>query len=473
MLLTDQKQANLSPYIQRDQTPNPGLIGRIAGGHLSDFNRDALGFITRSARRYGDLVELRFGPFPIFLISHPDLIEEVLVAKNHLFMKGRGLGRTRLLLGQGLLTSEGEFWKRQRRLSQPSFHRQRMLDYAGMMVEMTCRMFDGGLGLPAWQPGQVRNIHGDMLALTVTIVSQALFGVELSRPVTRAVQEALLVTMREFNRQNRWFIIPEWVPTPSRRRFDQAIDQLEGVVSDIIRERREKAAVGGAAGSGADLLQIFLEAQAEDAEFMTDQLLRDEVMTFLLAGHETTANALTWSWLLLAQHPQVEAALHAELGAVLGGRLPTAQDIPNLKVTGQILQESMRLYPPAWVIGRQARQETTIGGAAIPEGAGLLLSPYVVQRDARFFPEPEKFDPSRWTDEFTRSLPTYAYFPFGGGPRLCIGKPFTLMEATLVLAMVAQRYRLRLEDPLPIAMEPSITLRPRDGLRMRLEEVKT
>jgi len=467
MLITEKLDANPSPHIQRDQTPKTGLIGRFIGGHLPDFNRDALGFITRTARQYGDLVELRFGPFPIFLISHPDLIEEVLVPKNHHFAKGRGLGRTRLLLGQGLLTSEGEFWKRQRRLSQPSFHRQRMFEYAGMMVERTCRMLDGEpgsrAGQAAWKAGQVRDIHGDMLALTVTIVSEALFGVELSRRVTHTVQEALLVTIREFNRQNRRFIIPEWVPTPSRRRFDQAVEQLEGVVSEIIQERREQSNGPG------DLLGAFLEAQAGDPEFMTDQLLRDEVMTFLLAGHETTANALTWTWLLLDQHPEAEAELHAELDEVLGGRLPTAQDIPLLKVTGQTLQESMRLYPPAWVIGRQARDETTIGGENIPEGAGLLLSPYVVQRDPRFFPEPEQFLPSRWTEEFTRTLPTYAYFPFGGGPRLCIGKPFTLMEATLVLAMVAQRFRLRRVDSTPVALEPSITLRPRHGLQMRLE----
>jgi len=467
MLMTEKIDTNRSPHIQRNQPPKTGLIGRFIGGHLIDFNRDALGFITRTARQYGDLVELHFGPFPIFLISHPDLIEEVLVPKNHLFAKGRGLGRTRLLLGQGLLTSEGDFWKRQRRLSQPSFHRQRMLEYAGLMVERTCQMLDGSQGSPAWQPDQVRDIHGDMLALTVTIVAEALFGVELTQPVTRTVRECLLVTIREFNRQNRRFIIPEWVPTPSRRRFDGAVERLEGVVSDIIRERREHA------NGQTDLLGAYLEVQASDPEFMTDTLLRDEVMTFLLAGHETTANALAWTWLLLDQHPEAEAALHAELQDVLGGRLPTAQDIPSLKVTGQVLQESMRLYPPAWVIGRQALQETTIGGVTLPEGAGLLLSPYVVQRDPRFFPEPEKFLPSRWTEEFTRSLPTYAYFPFGGGPRLCIGKPFTLMEATLVLAIVAQRFRLRLVDPLPVALEPSITLRPRQGLHMRVVKVSS
>jgi cytochrome P450 len=425
--------------------PKPGWIG----GNLPEFNRDPLGFLTRCAREYGDVVELRFANFPIFVLSHPRLIEEVLVTKNRSFQKGRGLARTRELLGNGLLTSEGDFWRRQRRLAQPAFHHERIRHYGEIMQRRTAQMLD------RWVDGQSLDAHEAMMDLTMQIVAEALFSADVSGNAS-VVSQAMTVVLENFSRRNRQFLLPEWLPTPTRRRTLKAVEQLDGVVYGFIRARR----AGQTGAGGGDLLDMLLAARDETGAGMTDKQLRDEVMTLFLAGHETTANALSWAWMLLAQNPETEARLHAELDRVLTGRTPTVADLPQLPYTEWVVTEAMRLYPPAWVIGRQANEDVEIGGVKMPKDAGVLMSQWAVQRDPRFFTESGSFSPQRWEGDFARQIPAFAYFPFGGGPRLCIGRPFALQEGALVLAMVAQRYQLKLSSAQPIIPRPSITLRP-------------
>ncbi|MDD5370642.1 MAG: cytochrome P450 [Anaerolineaceae bacterium] len=433
--------------------PKPGWVG----GNLPEFNRDPLGFLTRCAREYGDLVELRFAGFPVYVLSHPRLIEEVLVTKNRSFHKGRGLVRTRELLGNGLLTSEGEFWRRQRRLAQPAFRHERISHYGEIMQRRTVNMLD------RWSDGQLLDAHEAMMDLTMEIVAEALFSADVSGDA-KAISSAMTVVLENFSRRNQQYLLPVWLPTPARRRFFRAVDQLDRVVYGFIQARR----AGKAGAGGGDLLDMLLEARDENGAGMTDQQLRDEVMTLFLAGHETTANTLSWTWMLLAQNPEVEARLHAELDRVLAGHIPTVTDLPNLPYTEHVITESMRLYPPAWVIGRQVIEDVDIGGVKLPIGAGVLMSQWAMQRDPSIFPDADSFLPERWEGDFARSIPAFAYFPFGGGPRLCIGRPFALQEAALVLALVAQRYRLELVTGQEIRPRPSITLRPGGGVRVKV-----
>ena len=433
--------------------PRPGFIG----GHLLAFNRDPLNFLARCAREYGDFVELRFAGFPVFLVNHPDLIEEILIRRNRQFMKGRGLARTRDLLGNGLLTSEGEFWRRQRRLAQPAFHQQRIAGYGEIMVRQTERMLTG------WKSGQAIDAHQAMMDLTMAIVAEALFSYDV-RGSANVVSRSMDILLKDFSARNRMFFIPEWLPTPGKKRAARAIHDLDEVVYGIIAQRRSNP------GSYTDLLATLLEARDETGAGMTDQQLRDEVMTLFLAGHETTANALSWAWMLLSQNPETEKKLHREVDAVLGGRPPTVEDIRRLPYAEHVVTESMRLYPPAWIIGRQAIEAVPVGGATLPEGAGVLLCQWVMHRHPRYYPDPDAFNPDRWDDEAVRRNPPFTYFPFGGGPRLCIGKPFAIQEAIIVLAMVAQRFCLALVPGQTIVPQPSITLRPRPGVKVILEE---
>lgn len=441
------------PRFQAVPGPKPAWIG----GNLAAFNHNPLAFLSHCASEYGDLVELNFAGFPVFLLNHPDLIEEVLVTKNRAFLKGRGLGRTREVLGNGLLTSEGEFWRRQRRLAQPAFHNQRILHYGEIMQRRTAQMLD------RWQDGQTLDAHVAMMDLTMEIVAEALFSADVSGDAN-LVSQAMNVMLENFSRRNRQFFIPDWLPTPSRRKFLHSVKQLDRIVYGFIQARRS----GQTGAGGGDLLDMLLAARDEENTGMTDKQLRDEVMTLFLAGHETTANALSWTWLLLSQNPEVEARLHRELDRALEGRPPSVSDLPALPFLEQVINESMRLYPPAWVIGRQAIEDVQIGGVTFPKDAGVLMSQWVMHHDPRYYPEPEQFNPDRWAYSSTPKIPQYAYFPFGGGPRLCIGRPFALQEAALVLAGVGQRYRLELVPGQTITPRPSITLRPGGGVRVVL-----
>jgi cytochrome P450 len=435
----------------------PGPRGHFLFGSLRDFARDRLGFFTHCAREYGDVVSLRLATYRAYCFYHPDAIEEILVTQNQNFIKHRALRMNRLVLGNGMLTSAGPFWLRQRRLAQPAFNRQRIAAYGPTMVGCTERMLAG------WRDGETRDVHADMMHLTLAIAAETLFGADVGSEAGE-VTAALAQAMASFDRRiSSAILIPRWVPTPMNLRARRIVRQLDAIIYRFIEQRRKSGVERG------DLLSLLLQARdADDGTGMTDQQLRDEAMTLFLAGHETTALSLSWTWYLLGRHPEAEAKLHAELAAVLGGRPPTVADLPRLPYTERVVQESLRLYPPAYGMGREAIRDCEIGGYPIPKGLTIFLAQWVVQRDSRWYDQPEKFDPDRWADGLQDRLPKFAYFPFGGGPRLCIGQTFALMETALVLATVAQRYRLELVPDHPVVPWPSLTLRPKHGIKVVL-----
>jgi len=434
----------------------PGPVSKSWAGTFKEYSRNPLKYLTWLAREYGDICSLRYYRFRVYFVSHPDYIEQVLVTQNRKFIKGRILRANKRLFGNGLLTSEGDFWLRQRRLVQPAFHRGRIASYADTMVRFTERL------LEEWKDADQRDIHVEMMRLTLQIVAKTLFDADASGDA-RQVGHALEAIM-ELNSDFRKLIMtPPWLPTPRNIRAALATRKLNKIIYRIIEQRRASGRDTG------DLLSMLLHAQDEDGSRMNDRQLRDEAITLFLAGHETTANALSWTWWLLAQNPGVEARLHRELASVLGGRAPALDDLPALPYTNQVLTESMRLYPPAWGMARLAIEDAEIGGYTIPRGSGVSLAQWVVHRDPRWFDAPEEFRPERWDGDLLKRLPRFAYFPFGGGPRQCIGNSFATMEAALVLATIAQRFRIRLVPGQAVVPMPTITLRPRHGIRVTLE----
>lgn len=451
-------------------------IGHPLLGVLPDYTREKQGFLLRCAQKYGDVVPLRFGPIHYaYLVSHPDAIERVLVKDHRNFTKGQALRRSRPLFGNGLLTSEGDFWRRQRKLAQPAFHRERIASYGEIMVDLAREQ------RARWQSGEIRDMHAEMLQLTLKIAAKTLFGTEISEG--ERIGQALDTAQEDFAKYIPYVVLlPRWCPTPLTPRTARAIRTLDRVVYGIIRERRASGEDRG------DLLSMLLRAQDEDdGTVMNDKQIRDEVLTLFLAGHETTALTLTWALYLIAQHPEIIARLHAELDGVLNPvvgdqeaigidsiprhqarRLPTMNDLPRLIYTEQIIREAMRLYPPAWAIGRCAIADYEIDGVKIPAGSTAIMSQWVVHRDSRWFPDPDQFKPGRWTADFTSALPRFAYFPFGGGPRICIGSSFAMMEAVLLLATLAQTYRFDLVPDQRVELQAAVTLRPLHGIRMTL-----
>ncbi|HEY7038341.1 MAG TPA: cytochrome P450 [Methylomirabilota bacterium] len=437
------------------KTPLAGPKGGYFGGSAGAIRRDQLGFYESCARDYGDLVETRLGPYRVLLIYHPDAIEELFVARSRDFIKSRGVRLLRPLLGNGLFLAEGESWLRQRRLLQPAFHRQRVAGYGEVMTAYAARH------VADWKDGDVREIHGEMMAVTQAIVGKTLFDADVSGDA-HEVSQAARVLAEDFGARLRTLtLIPYWVPTPRNLRSRRAIRRLDDLIHRIIAERRAREEDRG------DLLSMLLQARdADDGSRMTTQQVRDEAMTMFLAGHETTAVALSWAWYLLARHPEAEARLADELGEVLGDRPPAVADLPRLRYAGMVVTEAMRLYPPAYGLGRQAARATEIAGQAVAAGDILIAPTWVVHRDRRWFEEPEAFRPERWAGDLAQRLPRFAYFPFGGGPRQCIGNSFAQMEAVLVLAAIAQRFRLSLMPDQRITPTPYITLRPEAGIRM-------
>ena len=436
-----------------------GPRGHLLVGNLPALRRDLLGFLRQSAQTYGDLVPIRYGPRLVLLLSHPDLIEEVLVKRARAFKKSRLAQLLRPVLGDGLFLSEGSFWLRQRRLVQPAFHRARIAAYADVMVAYAERMAS------AWRGGQEVDAHAEMMRVTQEIVVKTLFDVEAQDGDAMRVGDALLTILEDFSARRRSLVsLPDWVPSPGNVRARRAIATLDAVVLRIVSERRKSSEDRG------DLLSMLLAARdVDDGAGMSDQQVRDEVMTLFLAGHETTAVALSWTWFLLAQAPEVEAALHEELERVLGERAPTLADLPRLPTVERILLESMRLYPPAFTTSREVVTPTEVGGHELRPGTNILMSQWVVHHDPRWFPDPDVFRPERWADGLLERLPKYAYFPFGGGPRVCVGTAFANMEAALVLATIARRFRLRLAPNAKVEARPYVTLRPHPGLPMVLE----
>jgi cytochrome P450 len=447
----------MSVLAQERPLAPPGPPRHWLFGNLKEFGRDQLGTMTRWAHEYGDVVSARFGPRPIVFLNHPDLVEEVLVNQNRKFIKHYRLRQTRRTLGHGLLTSEGEFWRGQRKLAQPAFHRERITSYARLMVDFTERM------LQSWSDGQARDVQADMMKLTLEIVAKTLFDAEIEGDTADA-SAAMETLMRAFiARTGSLIAVPHWIPTPLNLRVERAIRRLERILMTVIAQRRASGEDRG------DLLSMLLHAQDEESgRRMSDRQLRDEVMTLFMAGHETTANTLAWTWVLLSRHPEAEARMHAELDSVLGDRLPTFADLARLKYTESVVNETLRINPVVWVLGREAIEPVELGGYLIPAGTTVFMPQWVIHRDCRWFDDPLAFRPERWADGMIQRIHRYAYFPFGGGPRICIGNNFALMEATLILATIARHYRLKLAAGLPIVPLATITLRPANGVKVVL-----
>ncbi len=451
----------------------PGPKEKYPGSLLLEFRRNPIKLLMRVAQEYGRIAHIRFGWAHAFLLSDPELIKDVLVTHHQYFIKSRGLQVAKRLLGEGLLTSEFEFHHKQRRLIQPAFHHSRIATYASTMAEYAERM--SGQWLRSGLEGKSLDIHREMMRLTLAIVAKTLFNADVEAEA-KDVGEALTQVMENFSRlTNPLSPILDRLPLPSNKKFEEAKSKLDSIVYRMIEEhKREEKENKGSSNKNEDLLSMLLAAYEDsnggNNREMTATQVRDEAMTLFLAGHETTANALTWTWYLLSLNPQAETRLHEELHSVLGGRTPTFDDVPKLEYTNMVITESMRLYPPAWILGRQPIKDyLAYGRYNIPAGSTVLMSQYVMHRQPDFFSDPESFKPERWTAEFKASLPKYCYFPFGAGPRSCIGEPFAWMEMILVLATIAQRWQLRHVPSHRVELLPRITLRPKYGMEMILE----
>ncbi len=442
----------------------PGPKGWPLLGVVPQFVRDPPGYLVRVAREHGDVARLPIGRGEVFLLSGPKEIEYAHLHTGREFKKGyqNDLG-TRLLLGNGLVTSDGEFWRRQRRLAQPAFHRERINAYGEIMVSYTERMLAG------WHDGERRDAHDEMMRLTLAIVLKTLFDRDPGEAgaddgANSAIGAAVSTAMAEWMSETaRGAVLPAHIPTPGRARLRRTAAAIDAAVADVIAAHRERGDDRG------DLLSMLLAARDEDGNPMSDAQLRDEAVTLYLAGHETTALALSWTFALLARYPGVEASLWDELTDVLGGRPPTVADVPRLRYTDAILKETLRLYPPAWMVARTTAAEVTVSGYTLLPETQVWMSPYAVQRDPRFWPAPEIFDPQRWLNGAADAAPAFAYFPFGGGPRKCIGTTFAQLEGVLLLATIAQRFRLHVLGP--VVPQAAVTLRPsakKGGVPVRL-----
>ncbi len=425
---------------------------------LAEYSRDRLGVLTRCAREYGEVVFLQAEDTALCLLSNPDAIEEVLKDRL-LFVKAEDLRMMKGLLGNGLVTSEGSFWQRQRRLTQPVFHQQRIANYGEVMVQYTQSL------LETWRDGETRDIHADMMRLTLNIVMKTIFDQDVTDEAANHVAHAVEVGLNWFEGRLKAEAMGETLPVTEDARYQSALALLDKTVYAMIDHRRSTGEMSG------DLLSMLMQVRdANDGSQMTNQQLRDETTTLVLAGHETTSNTLAFTWMLLAQHPEVQAKLAEELQIVLGGRAPTSADLARLPYANMVIKESMRLYPVVTDLTREATRDCEIAGQSIPAGCTIIMSQWVMHRDPRYFDAPEVFDPERWADDLEKRLPRGVYFPFSDGPRVCIGKSFAMMEAVLLLATIAQRFQLDLVPEQTIELQPSITLRPRHGIQVVLKQ---
>ncbi|MEZ4300242.1 MAG: cytochrome P450 [Polyangiaceae bacterium] len=431
-------------------------------GHLPEIRRDQLGFFLRAREACGDVARFRFIVLPVHLLSHPDHVRRVLVDEHRNYDKQtKGFNVLRLVLGNGLLTAEGDFWRRQRRIAQPAFHKERIAAFGERMVRATEDTARAWTDLA--KSGATMDVASEMMRLTLRIAGETLLSTDVTGDAA-SVGRAVSLMLGEANTRILQPIeIPLQIPTPQNRKVSAALETLNSVVRRMIEERRRMTGE-----RPNDLLTMLMEARDEETgEGMTDQQLRDEVLTIFLAGHETTANALAWTFYLLSLHPVAARRMRAELSDVLGGRLPEVSDVNKLTYTTAVLKESMRLYPPAWIIGRRAVADDVIDGFEIPADSIVFASPWVTHRHPAFWVNPEGFDPERFLPERAAEIHRHAYFPFGAGPRICIGQGFAMIEAVLLLATLAQRFRLDLVPGHPVIPQPSITLRPRHGILAR------
>ncbi len=449
-------------HIRRDPPgPKRGFLGLA---HLKRFRANLLEFPLELARTYGDLVCVPMGPMRLYFVNHPAYVREVLVNQGKSFRKlPRIVKAFRSIDGNGLVFSEGDFWLRQRRLVQPAFSTKRFDGYARTAVSCTREMAD------AWRPGATIEISAAMKRLALHIIARTMFDVEIvdvEGRIGAAIETLSAIVMKQTGRVIQW---PDWMPFPENRRKRAAVKVLDDIIRGVIRERRASGEDKG------DLLSMLLGAVDEegDGTGMTDEQARDEAITLFNAGHDTTAAGLTWLWYLLARHPEVEQKLRDEAQSVLGEREAGYADLPSLPYAAMVVKESLRLYPPAWaLIARLAVTDVRLGDFVIRKGGWVYIYPWVLQRDSRFFPEPERFDPERFSPGRVESIPQHAYIPFGAGPHVCIGNTFAQMEMVLAVSTIVRRFRLVLPpDAPPVTIEPYVAIRPRGGLPLRVEAV--
>ena len=458
----------------------PGPIGDPLFGNGRQFADDPFTFMRACADSYGDVVRFDLGPRETYLLTNPADIERVLVSEAERYRKPQfGDDAMGTLLGDGLLLSEGETWRKQRSLANPSFHTQRIGALTGTMVGHT------ESHLAEWEPGEVVDIQLEVARLTVRIIVSAMFGADITDEEVATVQENLEPLGARFEPDPRRFLIPDWVPTAENRAFNEAVGTLEDVIDDIVERRRgterdptvdpagpDGTAVSGPPGDAGgdlpmDLLSVLLRAR--DRGEQTDENLRDEMVTMLLAGHDTTALALTYTFYLLSKHPEARERVEREADAATAEGSPDAADVRGMEYTERVLNEAMRLYPPVYLLFREPKLDVKVDGYRIPEGSALMCSQWVVHRSSRWYDDPDAFDPDRWLPERRSARPRFSYFPFGGGPRHCIGKAFSLLEAKLILASVCSRYELDYEGP-ELSLRGSLTMHPNHPVPMRLRE---
>jgi cytochrome P450 len=450
----------------------PGPKGAERLAVLRKLQKNPLSALLKTADRYGDFAVLALGPQKIYLVNHPTYIQHILQTNNRNYSKDTfQYNLLSSVTGNGLLTSDGDLWFRQRRMMQPAFHRQHIAGFAQVITAATLKM------LARWalleRDGKPVDVDAEMMRLTLEIIGKTLFSVDLSADAETLAGAVLTVLDHIVHRARHPISLPPVFPTPRNRAFEQALRTLNQAVLDIIKEHRERHQSDQMA---TNVLSMLLQVRDEETgERMDDRQVRDEVITLIIAGHETVASALTWTWYLLAQNPEVETRFHQELVHALDGQTPKAEHLQALPVTRMIFQEALRLYPPAWMISRKAIDDDilSIDGQAVQypvESGGLvIISPYITHRHPQFWDRVEEFDPRRFADERSATRRRFAYLPFGGGPRLCIGDRFAMLESQLILATIGQRYRLELVDDPPVEPEPLVTLRPHGGLLMTLQ----
>ena len=430
------------------------LSGPDAATAIKEYGQDPLAFMTGCARKYGEIVPIQLEDDLFCLLTNPEHITQVL-RDRQLFVKGQDMELLKTLLGNGLLTSEGSFWQRQRRLAQPIFHQRRINGYGETMVEYTQRMLEN------WKAEDTLDIQQEMMHLTLNIVMKTIFNQDIAGGDAGNVAQAVEEAMNWFVEKSNSLLAGDETKTPADKRYEDAVALLDETVYAMIDHRRETGEYGN------DLLGMLMKVEdADDGSRMTNRQLRDEVATLIVAGHETTANTLSWVWMLLGENPDIRAKLDEELKTVLQGNAPTVEDLQRLPYTTMVIKEALRLYPTVTDLTRQATEDCEIGGYSIPKGTTFSISQWVMHHDSRYFINPEEFNPERWADDFEKSLPRGVYFPFGDGPRVCIGKSFAMMEAILLLVTIAQSFQVELVPNQVIEKQASVTLRPKTGIQV-------
>ena len=428
--------------------------GRVITGHLKDFGKDPLAFLTRTARDHGPVARLRFGRMRAFLVSDPAMIEQILVKKRNDFVKAAAIRKQRRLFGKGLLINEGQSWARQRRLTQPAFHPVNLGRYVPSIIGHTARTLDG------WQSRETINVHEELQMLLMTIAAECLFGPEVA-PRAAAIGAAVDAAMAQYSsRRGAARLLPEWIPLEESRRYAAGVTELDQFVTETVATRRQSG------DERKDLLAMLLAARDESGSPMTPAQIRDEAVNLFVGGFDTPSLAMAWTWYLLASHPDHARRLYDEVDAVSTSEFETDEILKKLTHTQLALRESMRLFPPAYLLGREAIRDTELGGVAIPRGSTVLISQWIMHRHPAYFEEPLSFKPERWENGL--SLPRFVYFPFGAGPRVCIGAALATLECSIVLAMIAKRFRFEMTDPGAVEPYATMTLRQRSVMQGRI-----